>query len=201
MPTITQLSDFVGEIVIANATTPTGAGQTGSGVGTNLTWFINQYEPEFLNELFGTSFAALFVAGIAADPVDARWTAILNIPGFKLAIDRYIYYWYMRDQAEQTVGIGVGRPKSTNMVNVSGKDKVVKAWYKMYRVCWQVLRFLQCNATTYPEYCLPRWYYPFSVIWGNAQWNWSLDIFYSNIWYAWYINYNIPSIFIPLSRL
>lgn len=196
---ISSTADFKGEIVIAQATvTPT---------NENVLWFINEYEPEFLVKLFGATFAALFVAGInppvtnPITPVDARWTAILNLPGFKLAIDRYIYYWYMRDQAQQTVGTGTGQPKNTNMVNVSAKDKVAKAWYKMYVVNWQVLRYLQCNATTYPEYCLPHWYYPFSVIWGNQQWNWSLGIFYSEIFYAWYIRYNIPDIFIPLSRL
>lgn len=196
---ITSTADFKGEITIAQATvTP---------VNENVLWFINEYEPIYLRELFGETFAALFVAGInppvtdPITPVDARWTAILNLPGFKLAIDRYIYYWYMRDQAEQTVGTGTGRPKNTNLINVSARDKVSKAWYKMYRVNWQVLRFLECNPDIYPEFTLPQWYYPFSVIWGNAQWNWSLDIFYSEVWYMYYVRYNIPEIFIPLSRL
>lgn len=193
MPTISQLTDFKGEIVIAQATV--------SPVNENVLWFINQYEPEYLIKLFGSTFAALFVAGIAADPVDARWTAILNFTGFKLAIDRYIYYWYMRDQAQQTVGTGTGTPKNTNLINVSANDKVSKAWFKMYVVNWQIICFLKDNAATYPEYCLPSWYYPFSVIWGNQQWNWSIDIFYSEIWYLWYRNYQIPDIFIPLSRL
>lgn len=190
---ITQLAGFKGEIVIAQATV--------SPVNENVQWFIDQYEPEFLIKLFGADFAALFTAGIAEDPVDARWTAILDFNGFKLAIARYIYYWYMRDQAEQTVGTGTGKPKNTNMVNVSARDKVSKAWYKMYVINWQILCFLQQNITDYPEYSLPSWYYPFSVIWGNMQWNWSIDIFYSEVWYLWYTRYTIPDIFIPLSRL
>lgn len=191
---ITQLTDFQGEIVIANATV--------SPANENVLWFMNKYEPKFLNALFGETFAALFTAGIAVTPpVDARWTAILNIPGFTMAIDNYIYYWYMRDQDVQTFGTGSGKSKNTNSVIASARDKVSRAWYEMYVTNWQILKFLNDNATTYPEYCLPRWYPIFRLTWGNDFWNWSNDIFASPFWFGWYQLYKLPDIFVPLSRL
>jgi|GEM_PF-1029819 hypothetical protein len=190
---ITQLTDFVDEIDIPQAVvTPS---------NESVQRMINKYEPRFLNTLFGDSFAALFTAGIAADPVDARWTAILELPDFKLAIADYIYYYWLRKEAVQNMGTGTGRSKNTNSNSVSPGDKMCRAWFEMYTTNWKVLKFLGCNADTYPEYCLPRWYYPFSVIWGSPQWNWNINIFYSNVWDMWWRNYEIPDVFKPLSRL
>lgn len=193
---ITQLTDFRVEIDIPQATV--------SPSNENVQFMINKYEPIFLNELFGETFAALFIAGInppvtdPITPVDARWTALLNLPGFKTAIANYIYYYWMRYQAVQNFGTGTGKSKDTNSVSASPADKMRRAWFEMYVINWKTLRYLYQNATTYPEYVAPKWANAFMFIWCNDFWNWSIDIFTSSYWLGWYGCYRLPDIFIPL---
>lgn len=190
MPSITQPSDFKAEIVIAQATvTP---------VNSTVQAFIDKYEPRLLNALFGNSFATLFVAGIAVDPPDDRWTALLT-PDLKIAIANYIYYWYMRDQDSTTSGSGTVKPKDTNASQFSALDKVFRAWYEMVCINFATLKYLTDNADTYPEYVAPTWYTSFALSW--VTWDWAIDIFRSNWFFGFYRYYKIPDIFIPLSRL
>lgn len=193
---ITQLTDFRVEIDIPQATvTPS---------NENVQFMINKYEPIFLSNLFGDSFAALFIAGInppvtdPVTPVDARWTAILNLPGFKTAIANYIYYYWMRYQATQNFGTGTGNSANTNATPASPVDKVRRAWFEMYIANWKTLKYLRDNSTTYPEYPPQRWVTGFMLIWASESWGWSIDIFNSPFWHRWYEYHKIPDIFIPL---
>lgn len=200
MPTIAAISDFRGEIVIAN--------KSDVAISEGITWFINKYEPVFLRELFGSDFAALFIAGLnppvtdPVTPVDARWTALLTPNGYdlKTAIDNFIYYWYMRDQDSQTVGVGTVKTANQNAVTVSAADKVTRTWFEMVGIAFQTLRYLNTNASLYPEFVMPHWFNGFYFAWAN--WGYSADVFSSDYFYKFcYGRIKIPDIFIPINRM
>lgn len=191
MPNIVAKSDFVDEIAIANNEIP------GFGSATNsVDRLIAKYEPRFLNMLFGSDFATLFIAGLfppvtdPITPVDARWTA-LNTPELKLAIANYIYYYWQRSQDTQTMGTGTVKSKNTNSIISSAADKVSRAWNEMRDIVWSIIRFMKLNAATYPEYVAPRWL----SFWC---WDWGFDD--DNYW-SFRRRFKIPDIFYPLSRL
>lgn len=191
MPNIVAKSDFVDEIAIANNEIP-GFGSATSSVDR----LIAKYEPMFLKMLFGSDFATLFINGLflpvtdPITPVDARWTA-LNTPELRLAIANYIYYYWQRMQASQTMGTGTVKSKNTNSEVVSAKDQVCRAWTEMRDIVWGVIRFMRLNATTYPEYTAPHWL-------SYWCWDWGFD---SNEYWSFRTRFRMPDIYYPLSRI
>jgi hypothetical protein len=192
MSTIVAISDFRGEILIAN--------KIDLGVGENVTWFIDKYEPIFLRTIFGADFATLFTAGLAEDPIPQRWTDLLTPNGYdlKTAIANYIYYWYQRDQDTQTVGVGTVKTSNQNAVTASAADKVTRAWLEMMVISWQTLRFLNTNVDVYPEFTMPNWFNCFCLNW--TTWGFADDIFGSEVFYGFYGLYRIPDIFKPINK-
>jgi len=185
-------SDFNTDIKIAN--------KSDVAVNEDLTNFINKYEPRFLNMLFGSDFAALFVDGVTAS--EERWLALLT-PDLKIAMASYIYYYYQRDQYSQTVGIGVVKTNPQNAVLWSAKDKVCRAWEEMKVICWNVQKFLKDDSESanpvYPEWVVPSWFQLFCQQW--ALWSFGLDIFLTDFYFTFGRAYKIPDIYYPLSRL
>lgn len=194
MANIITKSDFTTDIKIAN--------KSDVAVNEDLTNFINKYEPRFLNMLFGPDFAALFVAGLAMDPVPQRWTDLLT-PDLRIAMASYIYYYYQRDQYSQTVGIGVVKTNPQNALLWSARDKVARAWEEMKVICWNFQKFLKDDSESetpvYPEWVVPTWYQLFYRQW--ALWSFGLDIFISEFYFTFGRIYKIPDIYYPLSRL
>lgn len=47
-------------------------------VAANVTRFINQYEPKYLQAMLGYAIYKDFIAGLLADPIDSKWTDLLN---------------------------------------------------------------------------------------------------------------------------
>lgn len=191
---IVAISDFKGEIAIAN--------KSDSAISAGVQSFIDKYEPIYLRELLGSDFAILFVAGLAVTPTpDVRWTALITPTGYdlKTAIANFIYYWYMRDQDTQTVGIGTVKAKAQNATVVSAAGKVKRAWSEMVCTSWQELRYLKCNAATYPEFVVPCWFNSFYLSW--TTWEFSIDIFYSDVYFDFYRRQRIPDVFIPINTM
>lgn len=189
---IVAKTDFQGEIVIAN--------KSDLAVADGILWFIAKYETKYLNSLLGSDFATLFTAGLIAG-TDPRWAALLTPNGYdlKTAIASFIYYWYMRDQDTQTVGIGTVKSNAKNAVVVSAAEKVKRAWNEMVCISYQVLKLLKDNAVTYPEFVMPTWFNSFCLSW--TTWNFSIDIFYSDIYFEFYRRQRIPDIFININTM
>lgn len=198
MSTIVALSDFRGEIVIAQATV--------SPVSQNVQWFCDKYEAVYLRELLGSDFATMFITGlknatlVPPVAVDPRWTALLTPNGYdlKTAVANFIYYWYQRDQDSQTMGIGTGQAKAQNAVIVSAAGKVARAWFEMVCISWQTLKYLRDNASTYPEFVMPCWFTSFYLSW--ITWEFSSDIFNTEFYYSFYRRFRIPDIFINMNQ-
>lgn len=187
-------SDFNTDIQIAN--------KSDLPVGEVLTNFINKYEPRFLNMLFGSDFAALVVAGMGADPVPARWTALVT-PDVKIAIANYIYYYYQRKAFVQSAGLGFVKTMPKNAILADPKDDLCKVWEEMKVICWNVQKFLYDDSVSetpvYPEWVVPTWFNSFWQQW--AMFSFGLDIFLTDFYYSLARLYCIPDIYYPLSRL
>lgn len=192
MANIITKSDFNTDIKIAN--------KSDVAVNEDLTNFITKYEPRFLNMLFGSDFAALFVAGVTT--AEQRFVDLLT-PDLRIAIANYIYYYYQRDQYAQTVGIGVVKTNPANAMLWSARDKVARAWEEMKVISWHVQKFLkqdgESDVPVYPEWVVPYWFKVFSEQW--ALFSYGLDVFDTEFYYTFGRFYTIPDIYYPLSRL
>jgi hypothetical protein len=184
--TIVQPSDFVGEIQIAN--------KTQSDVSADLAYFITKYQAKFLKELLGYSFFAIFDAGMNADPQDARFVTLAA--QLKPACANYIFYWYIRDQVTQTVGIGNVQTKGANSVTTDGGKKLSRSWNEMVKWVYEVIKYITDNSTIYPEYTEPNW-----LIWRMAQYqfDWWVQDYY--LYPIGFNAYRIPDIFNSINDL
>jgi len=163
--TIVQQSDFVGEIQIAN--------KSQDDVSADLAYFITKYQPIVLKQLFGDSFFALFDTGMNAEPQEARFVSLVANTPIQAVCDNFTYYWYIRDQITQTVGVGNVQTKAANATVTTGGRKLIRAWNEMVKNVYEVIRYLMDNSTTYPEYVAPNW-----LIWRmSAPYWWMQDFF------------------------
>ena len=240
MANITQPTDFVGELFIANAAQP--------GVAGDLQWFIAKYEPLFLTYLLGADVYASFMAGLPAGAVtitdnslivlgtgtkfttyfevgdnitvngetqvislitndtyletvnewvsnvsnaeyyrEKRWIDLLNFAQLKPAIASYIYYYYIRNQVTQTVGMGNVEPKSANATTTSNGRKQTRAFNEMVKYVYDIIRYVTTSGL-FPEYVEPQWL-RWRMQQGMLNW-WIQDYYLYPIGFR-----NIPEIF------
>lgn len=191
MSNIVAKSDFVDEISIPNDS------QGFGGNADSLTRFIMKYEPRFLAMLMGSDFATLFINGLfpqvtdPVTPVEQRWTD-LNTADLRIAAANYVYYYWMRNDNSQTLGVGNVKTKNTNADIYTAADKCCRAWREMNVISWQVVRFLKDNAITYPEYKVPVW---------ACNYRWDEWEFGSDYFWQFRRVCKMPDILYPLSRL
>jgi hypothetical protein len=135
-------------------------------VADSLQWFIDTYEPEFLQYLLGLQLYEAFIAGIEEDPIDSKWlflrdggnfTGWNGYPkkwvGLNSPIAAYVYYHYMRDLQTQTMGVGETRAASQNAIMASASEKICVAWNKMSEQVKILYEYLDINNTdVYPEW-------------------------------------------------
>lgn len=139
-------------------------------VQESLNWFIAKHEPEMLTQLMGYALYKAFTTSPSAE----RFTDILSgkeytgangdlqkWPGLlqdastfykRSPIAAYVYYFYQRDMATQTTGVGEAATKTENAVRVSPVNKMVKAWNEAARSAQELIAFLEANRDTYPEF-------------------------------------------------
>lgn len=142
---------FIGELAIANRDQPS--------VLASINLFIAKYEPKYLKLVMGDTLYAAYLAGIEEDPIPAKWTNLQNVIRVSStkdsAIAGYVYWWYMRDMASQTVGMGQVKPAAENAIMVSNIDKMTRAWNEMSEQTMKIAKFIMDNPTDYPNYPYP----------------------------------------------
>ncbi|MHB9057114.1 MAG: hypothetical protein ACYC2P_13370 [Paludibacteraceae bacterium] len=169
---------FYGEINIAQIDQAT--------VSSAVTNFIAKYEPKCLKQLLGVGFAIDFMDQV--DPVSGtvaqRWLDLLNGKtyvyegrtyqwmGFvnydeESILANYIYYWWVRKEAQQTTGMGQVKPGGENGMIVSSQNTSIRAWNEMVEWAHSLILFLDAHRTTYPEW----------VPYSNNRW-WMLDYYW-----------------------
>lgn len=160
-------SYFVGELNIPNTDQPE--------VVEAVVFFINKYEPIFLQKLFGYPLFKAFSA--AVPPTDQRFLDILNgkeytdfqgrlqkwkgllIPDLKEScIANYVYCKHKRNNATQSTGIGEVVTVAENSRNASPRKKAASAWNEMHEWVKQFCAFMEAtqvaDPTIYPEWTL-----------------------------------------------
>lgn len=156
-------SYFVGELNIPNTSKP--------GVSERLTHFIAKREEELLRSLLGVELHEAYKAGIAVAEPDQKWKDLrdgkvydgygimykwmgLRVAATKESlIANYVYYWWMRDKTTITTEVGevdVEADKSTAKSN--SKAKQCRAWNEMVKWNRELVKFLDVNRATYPEW-------------------------------------------------
>jgi hypothetical protein len=156
-------SYFVGEINI-----PLG---TRDEVTENLNLFISKYESQLLLKVLGYELFKAYTAGIAVGSPEQKWVdlrdgkeytgndgRIRKWVGFKDSANKlsfiadYVYYWWMRNQATQTGGVGEVSTTTENAVRTSPAMKMARAWNEVHETVNQLMCFLQANRSVYTDW-------------------------------------------------
>lgn len=132
---------------------------------SDLSWFVNKYESEYLIKLLGENFACKFLEGIQEEYPIQKWIDLKNRLSFAIGdnnyspIANYIYYWVMRSGKTQTSIIGEKKGKATYSSNAYIDYKVVKAWNDGVDMSVKFLDWLKENNSQYEEYQIdsPDW--------------------------------------------
>ncbi len=134
--------------------------------------YIQQYEAEFMVKLFGLEFYNLFVAELATARMQSlligvtytysgntyRWNGLQYVIGSgntavkQSPIANYVYWHYLQDTAEVTIGIGTGVTTGENVTRTSPIRLQVKAWNDMIDMIISLRDYITRNPTQYPEY-------------------------------------------------
>lgn len=142
MATITQITDFKAEILIANTEQ--------SYVSDLLQQFIDKYEPVYLKGLLGPDLYALYKAGMATDPVPAKWAALND--QISCGCANFIYWYWMGNKQTNTVGIGEAQSKAANAEMSSPILKMARAWDEMVDLNFDTVKFITDNTADYGAY-------------------------------------------------
>lgn len=151
MGKIVKTTDFVGEYAI----------QQNIYATSDLQAFIDKYEIEYLRDLFGPVFAALFYADIStpyAQPVNADYAALFNpiqtdeirSEGIKEMLLGFIYWEYCRkDSVKKTL---TGHVTAQNEVS-SQVDAINTQLYLLYnkavKTYVMIAKYIDLNEATY----------------------------------------------------
>lgn len=176
---IVQNSDFTGDNQVVN--------KFDADVSVLLTQTIVKCEPEFLLQLFGNDFYAVFEAARTADPVDQRWTDLIALPEFKAAIVDYVYFYWIRKNARTQMAAGNSSMQSANSVTIDSRFTQSECWNEMVKYVYKIIKYIT-DSGLYPEYSEPQW-----LIWRMNDYNWWLQDYY--LYPRMFNAYCIPDIF------
>lgn len=152
---------FIRELTIA---------QLGQADGNEVLFdqMLNKYEPLFLRQALGYEFSQLlinnpteprFVALLEGseytyNDVKYYWQGLVNDDLKTSPIANFVFYWFVRSQFEQQVGIGTMKPLSENATVVAPEYSMIFAWNEMVDYVREMRLFLYVNSQTYPEYSI-----------------------------------------------
>lgn len=142
---------------------------TEKSVQNEVQRFIEQYEPEYLELIFGYAFKKLYDAGIVANTsiyldiqngkeytnlatIVLKWKGLVRTTPVASPIANYIYFKYMQYHASYSTGSGGKVINVPSTAHVGDTDKMALAWSEMVEANWQLRDFLLSNRDTYPDY-------------------------------------------------
>ena len=125
------------------------AGKAHQEVASNITRYIDTYEPEYLEAALGEDFAALF----NAQPLDPRFNDLQAMLEKKPSpVAGCVFFHYQRDNGIIATGAGDARSKSENSERSPEVYRMTKAWNIMAKKTRKIQRYLMDNAVTFPEF-------------------------------------------------
>jgi hypothetical protein len=158
-------SYFFGDLLVAQ--------KSEQSVANSLGWFIDEYEPRLLTDLFGYELYKNYNAGLAADPPAQKWLDIrdgkeytnrcgivskwkglkfLDGSAKKSPIANFVYYHWLKDKASDTTASGEKTTANQNSIDASPGIKMVRAWNQMVEWNCELVEFLLSNQDVYPEF-------------------------------------------------
>jgi hypothetical protein len=118
-------------------------------VGENtLEWFIDRYEPEFLQKLMGVHLYESFIDGLKAETPLEIWAQLkeriyMQHGGIKLSpAANYVYFFAMRAAHTSTTMTGEKQQNGTFTNNVTPIAKQVKAWNDMCDAVYHIRQWM-----------------------------------------------------------
>ena len=156
MATIVSPDDFEGEQNIPNTDeTPT---------ANKVQWYIDEYEPQLLEALFGSTLYTDFIEGLTIDPIPQKWVDLRDNTDLKRAIVCYVFYYYVNGNINFLSGNNtVSQAKMENAITGEVNAPMVLAWNTMVKRNVKVREFIakgdyDTNYTDLPQY---DWEWPF----------------------------------------
>lgn len=190
MQNIIDHTKFVGSFLVANAL-------ESKFVQAELNALITEKQPEFLDKLLGGLLHEAFATWYVTNPRNATYNDLLNgkafldtswMPmhtikwvGIAKPLTAYVYYWYLRNNATQTVSAGEVKAESANARPQSSIRKQVTTWNLMVDQLRDYIRFM--NTTYGAESLWTDYWIPGSYDYGQgysyySRRLWRPDIFY-----------------------
>jgi hypothetical protein len=159
MPLIDK-SYFVGELNIPNT------GQL--EVEDSLNHFIKKRETEFLRLVLGYPLYKAFLAGYSAtakyqdllngkeytdtNGLVQKWDGFRQKEAKQSIVANYTYFYWQKDQATLSAGVGEVKPKAKNAVIDSPANKMIRAWNEIQPRVKELFAFIKANREAYPEW-------------------------------------------------
>ena len=147
---------FAGEQNIPNADR--------TDMSERIQWLILKHEPALLRDVLGVemyddlqanpgNYAGLLngEAYTNARGTKRYWPGLKSSSGLykQSLIASYVYYYWLRDSATNTTGVGEVKAESENSVRVSSVPKQVRAWNEAVRGIEELMCYLEANKATY----------------------------------------------------
>ena len=157
MATAIDASYFTGKIFLPNTSTNYSEGQ-------QLLTFINQYEPLFLEYVFGVQMAAL-VQGEINTPANANLAKIVNGTTFTdwagrqqkwvglkntallSPVANYVYYQVQQVRDTSSTGIGEMMQQTENATRTNAGAKTTMAWNQMVDWLLKLDEFIEVSSS------------------------------------------------------
>lgn len=118
-------------------------------VAENLQYYIDTYEPEYIEKALGEDFAALF----NATPLDPRFDDLQDMLTKKPSpIAGYVFFKYQQDLGIMATGAGDARSKNENSDRAPEVYRMVRAWNLMAKLTRKVRKYLCENKAIFPEF-------------------------------------------------
>jgi hypothetical protein len=141
---VVAVANFEGEITLGQLNNP----YTAAAVEV----LIGKYEPIFMRRCIGDALYAELLDGLAAVPVQEKWSALQQL--LILPCASYIYCYYMQMQASKITGQGLVDPDLDSGRTVSPESKIVRAWNDMVLHVRVAQRYLKEHMETYPSFTM-----------------------------------------------
>jgi len=160
---------FVGDLNIPQVNT--------LSIQERLTYLIIDKEDKFLQDILGYKLWKAFTDGLSADPVAAKWNELLSgkeytaLDGYtykwqgmkyektaspitvkRSLIANYVYWHWQKMNVSHSTGVGEAVANAENATPITPKSKMIHAWNEMIQWICDMVKFLDANIQTYPEW-------------------------------------------------
>lgn len=138
--------------------------------GQQLLAFIAQYEPEFLDKVFGVTLASLVQAEINTPTglgvvdklvngvtytdsagVSKKWVGLKNTTTYISPIANYVYYLVQQTRDTSSTGLGEMMQQTQNATRTNAGAKTTQAWNAMVDYLLNLDEYINLNKSQFAQ--------------------------------------------------